>query len=574
MLSGKNVFIFVVVSLVVTAVGYYGALEVPFYLDDRSSITHNANFINANIASLFDVYGMRFVGYFTLWINYIYGADSASGFHIVNIVIHLVNGLLVFALTRKLLELTMPNISKDMMTLMSASAALIFLSHPLNSQAVVYIVQRLASLVTFFYLGAVLFYLKARTSSSRDTRYLYFGLCFLLTCLALFTKQNAVTIPIALFLMELIIFKSVRLRYPLAFVLVCGVIFVAGLAFSTEGSFFHQLDNITRENKDISRLDYLLVQAPIITIYIQKFFLPLGLHLDYGLTLDSFSSFQKIGALVVHVLLLCSALLFRNRAPLLALGIVLFYILHSVESGLIPITDLAFEHRTYLPNFALILCLVAVCGLIIRGEKLQSLQKSFFIVPLGVLVLALTALTHERVAEWKEPKKFYEKELELSPNNVRTMHNFAEYLIREGNLDNDKVKAGLLLDRMYEHSNGKLDGVMVNTHLVYLMGTKNYRKAAKLGESLLLQPLHPVTLSLVKENLGVVFTTLGDYKKAVKYFRTSHSLENLKPSSRIAYAFALFKMRRKAQALTVAESILLVEPDNSKAKELIALIKG
>lgn len=574
MSGSKNIYIFVIVSLLVTAVGYYGALEVPFYLDDRSSITHNVNFQNASITSLFEAYGMRFVGYLTLWLNYMYAEEAVVSYHLVNVAIHLINGFLVFGLTRKLLELSTLDISENGTMLLSGLAALIFLSHPLNSQAVVYVVQRLASLVTMFYLGAVLLYLCARTSSDAAKRNLYFGLCVLVSCLALFTKQNAVTIPFALVLIEVIVFRSIRLRYPLIFLTTIVVIFFTGLAFSGEGSVFHQVDALTRESNDISRLEYLLVQSSIITVYIQKFFLPMNLHLDYGLTLASFSSFQKVGALIVHLLILISALAFRNKTPLLSLGILLFYTFHSVESGFIPITDLAFEHRSYLPNFALVLCLVSVCGLVTSKKKIDSLVKAWFIIPAAIVVLGLTGITHARVSEWKDPKIFYEKELERSPNNVRTMHNFAEYLIREGNLDNDKVKAGLLLDRMYENSDGKLDGVMVNTHLVYLMGTKEYRKAAKLGESLLLQPLHPVTLSLVKENLGVIFTTLGDYKKAITYFRTSHPLDNLKPSSRIAYAFALYKERKKKQALDVAESILVIDPNNSKAKELIAIIKS
>ena len=133
------------------------------------------------------------------------------------------------------------------------------------------------------------------------------------------------TIPFALVLIEVIVFRSIRLRYPLIFLTTIVVIFFTGLAFSGEGSVFHQVDALTRESNDISRLEYLLVQSSIITVYIQKFFLPMNLHLDYGLTLASFSSFQKVGALIVHLLILISALAFRNKTPLFLFQIQEYY---------------------------------------------------------------------------------------------------------------------------------------------------------------------------------------------------------------------------------------------------------
>lgn len=574
MAETKKNFIYFVLSALAVTVAYYGILEVPFYLDDRSSITHNPNFNNATLGSLFEVYGMRFIGYLTLWLNYLNDQTNASGFHLVNVFIHFTNGILIFTLINKFVCISGAKVDKKLVSLLSLSAALIFLVHPLNSQAVIYTVQRLASLVTLFYLAAVYCYVLGRSSENKVKRNVSLALCLIFATLALFTKQNAVTIPFAILILEIILFKTIPLIPSLMCTLfaICAIFF--GFSISGDEGIFHRIDLMTRETMEYSRWDYLLTQASVITIYLQKFFIPINLHLDYGLTLKSFSFFQKVSALTVHSGLIIMALIYSRRLPLICISMLLFYIFHSIESGVIPITDLAFEHRTYLPNFALLFCIVSIAIKLLERSQQRSIKTLSIVAPTFIVVCVFVWLTQERVQEWKEPRVFYTKELERSPDNVRTLHNFAEYLIKEGNLTTDKVKAGVLLDRMYENSNGKLDGVMVNTHLVYLMGTKKYRKAAELGESLLAQPLHPVTSALVRENLGVIFTTLGNYKKAVAYFSASTNFENLKPSSRIAFSFALLKEQKKGRALRVAKSILASDPANSKAKELISLIQS
>jgi len=571
--SNKNLFLYLVFLVVGLCVAYSGALEVPFYLDDRSSITHNPYFEDGSVAFLFEIYGMRGVGYVSFWLNYLYNANEPSGYHLVNLVIHLLNSFLVCCFVSKLLKLTLPEFEVKIPLLVGMCAGLLFLLHPLNSQSAIYIAQRLSSLVTFFYLVSLLSYLNARTSQKQNTCVIWIVVCLLSAALALFTKQNAVTLPVAILLFEIVLFRTIKLRYPLliAGLLVCS--YIIGLNIFDEGSLLHKIDDFTRESDEYSRWEYLLVQSSIITLYLQKFFIPINLHLDYGLSLSAFSEFQKISALVIHSCLIVLALIFRRKMPLLSLSVLLFYLLHVVESGVIPITDLVFEHRTYLPNVAILLFLSALVTKFIPSSAVKAKHYYQIAIPTLILAFACLLLTKERVNEWQDPKTFYTKELERSPKNVRTLHNFAEYLIREGNMTSDKIRAGVLLDSMYENSTGKLDAVMVNTHLVYLMGTKEYNKARKLGEGLLQQQLHPLVQALVKENLGVIYTTLGNYQKAIEMFGSIPHFDKTKPSSRIAYSFALYRLNNKPLALQVAQSILTIDPNNEKAKELIQLIQ-
>ena len=114
--------------------------------------------------------------------------------------------------------------------------------------------------MTFFYLVSLLSYLNARTSQKQNTCVIWIVVCLLSAALALFTKQNAVTLPVAILLFEIVLFRTIKLRYPLliAGLLVCS--YIIGLNIFDEGSLLHKIDDFTRESDEYSRWEYLLCQ--------------------------------------------------------------------------------------------------------------------------------------------------------------------------------------------------------------------------------------------------------------------------------------------------------------------------
>ena len=147
---------------------YSNTFHVPFVFDDDGSIINNPDIrdISGFIAAAlgFGVFPSRVVGYLTFALNYRFGGLDVTGYHVLNLAIHLANALLVYALVR--LTFRTPHLAGSQLAPRAGTVALLcallFVVHPVQTQAVTYVVQRLTSLATFFYLLAVVLYAAGR----------------------------------------------------------------------------------------------------------------------------------------------------------------------------------------------------------------------------------------------------------------------------------------------------------------------------------------------------------------------------------------------------------------------------
>jgi hypothetical protein len=134
----------------------------PFLYDDFEYVVDNP--IIADLGTAFGMRDVRQVGYVTFALNYALGGENPRGYHVFNVLVHIMNSLLVLALVRALFAALgghreLPETARHAAFL----AALLFLVHPVQTQAVSYIAQRFTSLCTLFYLLAVWLYLTARS---------------------------------------------------------------------------------------------------------------------------------------------------------------------------------------------------------------------------------------------------------------------------------------------------------------------------------------------------------------------------------------------------------------------------
>ncbi len=205
---------------ILAILAYANSFHVPFVLDDvwitGNSVIHNLpGFFTADG---YDEFPNRIVGYFTLAINYRFGGENVTGYHAVNLAIHITNALLVYSfvqLTFKTPLFTTPDpefaIHHSPFTIhrfLPFLIALLFVCHPLQTQAVTYTVQRLTSLATLFYLATLVLHIRWRLSlvagaaiASRSILPYYF-LSLLMAVLAMKTKEIAFTLPLVVLLYE------------------------------------------------------------------------------------------------------------------------------------------------------------------------------------------------------------------------------------------------------------------------------------------------------------------------------------------------------------------------------------
>ncbi|MBF0385969.1 MAG: hypothetical protein HQL27_08880, partial [Candidatus Omnitrophica bacterium] len=358
----------------------------------------------------------RTVSLVSFFLNYKIHRLDVFGYHLVNWLIHLFNGIVVYFLTALLLSL--PKLRDGPWAkhkiILPFFAAAIFLSHPIQTQAVSYISQRQASLATLFYLFSILAYLKGKVSG-RKINYLF---CALSALLGMFTKEIVFTLPFALILTDFCFIDEkegrkisatkaiglilLLLIVPLTFGLDLNNVILDYRTFS--GS--HDDDLITWDK-------YFYTQARVVLVYLRLLALPIHQTLDYDFPLSQ-SIFQAntFFSYIFLFFLLFLAVKKHKTNILFSFGVYWFFLTVSVESSIIPIHHVIFEHRVYLPffGFALVLCALA-------SEYITS--RKLLLVVFSLLTLVFSVLTFNRNKIWQDKVLLWTDCLKKSPQRYR-----------------------------------------------------------------------------------------------------------------------------------------------------------
>ena len=191
---------------------YSNTLNNQFQFDDYLRIYNNTAINNIkNIDSIWNYNNSRFIGYLSFALNYHFHHLNVFGYHVVNLLIHILTSFFVWWLAT--LILSTPEIRKTKISkhkrILAFGCGLLFLSHPLQTQAVTYIVQRLTSLAALFYLSSLSFYIQARLLQKK-IRYLLFLISAILAVLGIFTKEIVFTYPFSVLLVEIYFFFGIR----------------------------------------------------------------------------------------------------------------------------------------------------------------------------------------------------------------------------------------------------------------------------------------------------------------------------------------------------------------------------
>ena len=323
-------------------------------------------------------YSSRPLVWATFDLNRALGGRDTTGYHVFNVLVHLSCGLLLFGLLRRTLARIPGPLGPATRENLAFVTTALWLCHPLQTQAVTYVVQRLASMAAMFYLAALACYVRARLAPAVSGRVLWAGATVVLAGLALFSKENAATLPAAILLLEVVFFPHDRRSVGrLAWAAIAGFALVwllAAIAFEGNPLSLRSMDALAAQTTAISRASYLATQLPILWTYLRLFVLPDGLHLDYpDEPLRSFGQALPWIALAGHLALIALAIGAWRRRPIVTFGALFYYLAHAVESSVIPIPELAFEHRAYLPNAGL--CLIA--GWMLLAELPRRCREVF-----------------------------------------------------------------------------------------------------------------------------------------------------------------------------------------------------
>ncbi len=409
---------------------YSNSLSCSFHLDDYDNIVNNTKIHNiSDVNAWWNFSSNRPVSMFTFVLNYYFNELDVTYYHLVNLIIHLINAFLVWSLTLLILSSKLIKDSSIFKNkkIIAFFTSLLFISHPLATQSVTYIVQRQTSIATLFYLFSLIMYVKARYSDKKTFKMyaLFFG-SFVGAILAFFSKENAYTLPFTILLIEIFFIQEKKFKlnfkdYRLIVTIVSFAIIIALILLKFKLSIFNPIEpsqsmgnaiTITSEN-------YLYTQFSVIVKYIQLLFLPINQNVDYDFPISNrFFEIKTILSFGFLISLLALAIYLFKRNRIISFGIFWFFITLSIESSFIPITDVIFEHRTYLPSFGFFLILSS--GIF---YFLAQKHKKLAIVILLTIVGINSILTYNRNKVWKNDITLWTDTVRKSPNKARPLGN-------------------------------------------------------------------------------------------------------------------------------------------------------
>ncbi len=610
----KKPLVHILIIVITVFLAYSNTFQVPFYADDTSNIVYNPAIKDIRYITdpswidskdntdyfldsewLKPIFKRRIIGYLTFAMNYALDGLNVRGYHLVNILIHAANAVLLYWII--ILTFRTPYFlfgatqgrspsagSRDLIALFTA---LFFAAHPIQTQAVTYIVQRFASLATLFFLLALWMYIQFRLSglesgaasrpfSSRASlkRYTAYGISLASVVLAIKTKEFGMLLPLVITLYEIMFFEGTfkkRIEYLVPFGLTMVILPITLLStydFLPGALGINNLDLAAYASGaygGISRTDYLFTQFRVIVTYIRLLFLPIdqALNYDYPIYHSFFEPQVAISFLFLLSILSCGLYLYRrSRAEetrdrhlyrLGSFGIFWFFLTLSGESSIIPILHVIFEHRVYLPSVGFFIALSSIVALAsTRWNDKTGVLKNILVTVLALLVIALSAATFSRNVVWQSVTVLYEDELRKSLGKSemgrleKAIHEY-EFAIRRNSNDSDS------------HN---------NLGIAYAKMRRDEEAIKEFTTALTIRPKSAEILN----NLGNTYFMMQYWKEAVNKYQASLKLDSNSVETHYNLGNAYAALGRREEAMAEYRTALRLKPDFLEARQRIESI--
>jgi len=368
----------------VALVAYSNTFRVPFHFDDRVNILQNPNvqikdFNWAHIERLIkNTYkeSIRVFSYFTFALNYYFDGFNVFGYHLVNVFVHAASGIFLYWFL--LLTFNLPSLKEKYGPIsykVALFSSLIFISHPIQTQSVTYIVQRMASMAGMFYLLSLALYIKGRLSTGRP-RFFYFGGMVLSYLLGVFSKENVAILPLFIALYEFYFFQKFDLGpkgKKILLGLVLGLFILGAFGFIIWGKRYINVIIEGYEYRTFTMSERVLTQFRIVLYYITLLIYPhpsrLNLDYDFPISRTILDPPSTLISILIIAGLIGYSVWTAKKRPVLSFCILWYFGNLVIESSIFPL-EMVYEHRLYLPAVG---PFVLFSLMVIRGiEKVRN----------------------------------------------------------------------------------------------------------------------------------------------------------------------------------------------------------
>jgi tetratricopeptide (TPR) repeat protein len=545
---------------VLTFAVYGNTLQVPLEFDDIHTIQENIRIRNpGNFLKWEILTSPRPLVDFTFALNYHFGRLNVQGYHVVNILIHIGNAILVFFLSQMIFRKLSPESGRHFL-FPALVSALVFAVHPLQTQAVTYIAQRYTSMAALFYLLSILCYMRGRDFSGSMARgVLWWGGSVVAALAAFLCKQSAASLPLAILLVEYVCYDRTWRGWISKLTWMAPAIFLVALFYAYSmgvfrgdvslGSLLEDVSEKARETRDIGRWQYLVTQFSVMVIYIRLLFLPIHQNLDYMVPFKTgFWDGTTPVAFLFLVGLVALAWWCRNKKPVLTLGIGWFFVALSVESSIFPIRDALFEHRVYLPMFGF--CLIV--GDVI--SQIPSVRKTWLYSSVALVIGVLAILTVQRNQLWRDSVSLWSDSVARNPANYRALTNLGYALKQKGDLEG----AAAMYDRALA-LRPTYFFALSNKGVLMGMAGRLDEAASLFQKALRYQPEYTPALN----NLGYAKFLMGKTEEAIDCYRQAIRKQRNFPDAHTNLGDALASQGKYEESVRHYEEVLRVDPQSA-----------
>lgn len=412
---------------------YYPALNSGFFLDDYQNLMRLAEVRHNGFAyyvfSGFSSFLGRPLSLFSFAVQYESWPLDARAFKSVNLLIHLSNGALLYCICRYLAGQL--RFTRNESAIITYGVVILWLLHPIQLSATLYVIQRMTLLSTFFTLGGILFYLYFRPAPG-DALRLSTGITtglviWIFLLLAMLGKENGILLPLYLLIIEATILRQesytrawklwawIFLGLPLVFL----CLYLGVTLDDILGSYRYRTYTVTER---------LLTEAVVVSDYIYRILIPHPAayslyHDDYPVSHGVFHPPVTFWAIVFLCMSLAAAVRWRRRWPVLSFGIFWFLGGHLLESTFLNL-ELYFEHRNYLPSFGLFFILY--WALLMAARTVKTSMIIFFLL---AYLLAVVATTLLETRLWANPLLQAIEWARIHPESPRALENLGSRYI-------------------------------------------------------------------------------------------------------------------------------------------------
>lgn len=461
-------WLLLLVTIISTAAVYWPGLSGGWVFDDYPNIVDNPDIhitpghstLGAWVGSLLSSpssFLHRPLASLTFSANWYFGGGSPWPFKLTNVVIHLLNGVLLFGMLRSLLRLqslrTSSAIDPGAATRLALCVTAAWMLLPINLMSVLYVVQRMESLCQVFILAGLWAYLHGRSMmlTARDARgdrqgfALAIGGIVLGTVLGLTSKETAVLLPVFAFLAEWIVLGFTRAnsadqpekkkkqdpRLWWSFSIILFVPAALGFAWLWSAA----LRPSTWAGRDFTLAQRLLTEPRVLVDYLHWTLLPnpmtLSLyHDDVVKSTGLLTPWTTFGAMVLLAALMVLAIGLRNRQPLVSLGIGWFFAAQLLTATIIPL-ELVYEQRMYFATVGVLL----VAGTWLLGLRWKITLPILRGLLVAIALIWFATVTHIRATEWSNPLRLAIAEANYHPTSERAVYEAGRLLLIASNYE-------------------------------------------------------------------------------------------------------------------------------------------